>query len=176
MLFSLFLFPIFTCQIENSNADKQNKPNLVVKDFFPKKGTIDGGFQFYVHLENTEDLPLWIKIDEKINSAVNEGRGIYYVWAPRHEKGKVNVEVSRDGIHWIHACELNYSKENQFGSLFIIIIIGAMISVGFQAIKRMIKKKFKKSKSENGERKSFLQKSNQKSASNDSFKSNYGIL
>ena len=147
MFFFLFFINSLSYIVnDESNNREQTSTKLILNDFSPKKGTKDGGFQFFVYLENKEDLPLWIKIDERISSAVNEGNGIYYVWTKPHEKGKVNVEFSRDGIHWQYACEFQYTEDHYFSRLFIIIIIGSIISVAFLAIKRILNKKFRNRK------------------------------
>ena len=142
-MFFFFFFLSSQKYIYNDNSDSQDvgSKKLILSDFSPKKGTKDGGFQFFVYLETKEDLPLWIKIGERINAAVNEGNGIYYVWAPPHEKGKVEVQISRDGIHWQYACEFQYKDDHPFGFLLISIIIFAIIWVGAQVLIRKLKKK-----------------------------------
>ena len=129
--------------------------DMEVENFYPKKGNTDGGYQFFVQLKSKEDLPLWIKIGEEIRSAVAEGYGLYYVWTVQHENGKVNVEISRDGIQWQHIGEFKFENESPLKLIFIITILGAVIFAGFESIKKYIRKTFKK-RSDNGERKRFI--------------------
>lgn len=153
MLLFVFLL-LSTSAIQNDEANDLSE--LKITHFSPLKGSKDGGFQIFVEVENSKRHPMWIKIDDSIITATIEDDGRYSIWSPQHEKGKVEIEISKDGINWYRAGVIEYTNDYSLQIVILFIICGAILSTITQYVKKYIRKNFKARKSDDGEMKQLL--------------------